>query len=89
MSRLPRCRVLRIVVPLLIAGCATTAIPVAGSAQSAAPRASAVHPYAAHVGEAAARFGLPEKLIWAVMQAESGGNPRAVSPAGAMGLMHK
>ena len=31
--------------------------------------------------------GLPEWLVPRVIQAESGGNPRAVSPAGAMGLM--
>jgi len=83
-----RCRpAIRFLLPLLIAGCAAAAIPDARSAQYAVPRASAVHPYAAHVGEAATRFGLPEALIWAVMRAESGGNPRAMSPAGAMGLM--
>ena len=87
MSRHLRPRALGIIAPLLIAGCTAAAIPVSGSAQSAASRASAVHPYAAHVDEAAARFGLAEELIWAVMRAESGGNPRAVSPAGAIGLM--
>lgn len=49
--------------------------------------AAAVHPYAVHVAEASRRFGLPEAWIWAVMRAESAGNARAVSPAGAMGLM--
>ncbi|WP_421934279.1 lytic transglycosylase domain-containing protein [Phenylobacterium sp.] len=42
---------------------------------------------AAHVAEAARRFGLPEAWIEAVMRAESAGDPRAVSSAGAMGLM--
>lgn len=42
---------------------------------------------AAHVAEAARRFDLPEAWIEAVMRAESAGDPRAVSPAGAMGLM--
>ena len=87
MARHRRSLALRIIVPLLIAGCAATTNPSVGSAQSAVPRAPVVHPYAAHVDEAAARFSLPEDIIWAVMRAESGGNSRAVSPAGAMGLM--
>ncbi|WP_164125555.1 transglycosylase SLT domain-containing protein, partial [Stenotrophomonas maltophilia] len=37
--------------------------------------------------EAAARFGLPAPWIAAVLRAESAGDPRAVSSAGAMGLM--
>ena len=36
---------------------------------------------------AEARFGLPDGLLAAVAQQESGGNPHAVSPAGARGLM--
>ena len=40
-----------------------------------------------YIAEAARRFGLPEHWILAVMEAESAGNPRAVSHAGAMGLM--
>lgn len=39
------------------------------------------------ISEASARFGIPERWIRAVMQAESAGDPRAVSRAGAMGLM--
>lgn len=39
------------------------------------------------VAEASQRFGIPSTWIFAVMQRESGGIPRAVSPAGAMGLM--
>ena len=39
------------------------------------------------ITEAAARFAIPERWIRAVMQAESAGDPRAVSRAGAMGLM--
>lgn len=41
----------------------------------------------AHIAEASQRFRLPEHWIRAVMQAESAGNARAVSHAGAMGLM--
>jgi len=47
----------------------------------------ASHPYAPHVAEAARRFGIPKAWIWAVMRVESAGNARAISPAGAMGLM--
>jgi len=42
---------------------------------------------AAYVTEASQRFGLPERWILAVIQAESAGRIGAVSPAGAMGLM--
>ena len=42
---------------------------------------------AAHVAEAAQRFGLPKHWIYAVMRAESAGRIGAVSSAGAMGLM--
>jgi len=44
-------------------------------------------PYAAPVTEAAQRFDVPEAWIWAVMRVESGGDPRARSPVGAIGLM--
>ncbi|SDE53518.1 Transglycosylase SLT domain-containing protein [Salipiger thiooxidans] len=49
--------------------------------------AIAAHPYAAHIAEASQRFGIPTTWIMAVMQAESAGDLRAVSSAGAMGLM--
>lgn len=37
--------------------------------------------------QAARRHGVEEKLVRAVLRQESGGNPRAVSPKGALGLM--
>lgn len=62
--------------------------PVAAWAQGgSADQALAGHPYARHVAEAARRFGIPEAWIWEVMRVESNGNARAVSSAGAMGLM--
>ena len=62
--------------------------PVSVMAQEMpATRSAAVHPYAGHVADAARRFGIPEAWIWAVMRIESGGSSRAVSRAGAMGLM--
>ena len=39
------------------------------------------------IAEASQRFGIPERWIRAVMQAESAGDPSAISEAGAMGLM--
>jgi soluble lytic murein transglycosylase-like protein len=39
------------------------------------------------VVEASKRFGIPEHWIRAVIISESGGDPKAVSPKGAMGLM--
>jgi membrane-bound lytic murein transglycosylase B len=62
--------------------------PDAARAQDApAERTAAGHPYAVHVADAARRFGIPEAWIWAVMRVESNGDMRAVSSAGAMGLM--
>ncbi len=43
--------------------------------------------HAGFVGEAAIRFAIPPAWIWAVMRAESAFEARAVSPAGAIGLM--
>jgi hypothetical protein len=69
---------------LLISGGAMEA----ASAQVAPiDRPAAIHPYAGHVADAARRFGIPEEWIWAVMRVESNGDPRAVSAAGALGLM--
>ena len=39
------------------------------------------------IGEAARTYGVEPGLVRAVIQVESGGNPTAVSPAGAQGLM--
>ncbi|MBI4642567.1 MAG: lytic transglycosylase domain-containing protein [Deltaproteobacteria bacterium] len=41
----------------------------------------------AMVKKYAAHYGLDESLVWAVIRQESGFNPAAVSPKGAMGLM--
>ncbi|AWB25802.1 MULTISPECIES: lytic transglycosylase domain-containing protein [Methylobacterium] len=55
--------------------------------QAPAERPSRSDPYGAFIAEAAQRFGVPEAWIRAVMRAESAGDVRAISPAGAMGLM--
>ncbi|WP_438382537.1 lytic transglycosylase domain-containing protein [Asaia sp. BMEF1] len=69
------------IVCLLAAGCLVSMSPVAVSAQTFDV------PYAAEIAEAARRFDIPATWIRAVMGAESAGDPRAVSSAGAMGLM--
>ncbi|MEH3116646.1 MAG: lytic transglycosylase domain-containing protein [Methylorubrum populi] len=59
----------------------------AGAQTSRSVRAIPVDPYAGHIAEASRRFGIPVAWIRAVMRAESAGDPRAVSNAGAIGLM--
>jgi len=51
------------------------------------PVSISAHPHAAFIAEASQRFGIPEHWIRAVLRVESAGDVRAVSSAGAMGLM--
>ena len=57
----------------------------AAIAGTASPRSAL--PFTALVAEASQRFNIPGNWIRAVMRIESGGDPRAMSPKGAMGLM--
>ncbi|MFV0386945.1 lytic transglycosylase domain-containing protein, partial [Paracoccus sp. (in: a-proteobacteria)] len=62
--------------------------PGVAFAQSApVTRAAITDPHAAYITEASQRFDIPEHWIRAVMRAESAGNARAISSAGAIGLM--
>jgi len=74
---------------LLLAGalslCPGSGVVIAQSAPVARPVAA--HPFAAHIAEASQRFGIPAAWIVAVLRAESAGDRRAISSAGAMGLM--
>lgn len=73
---------------LMVAVLFASVIPGAAVAQpQSAERAATSDPYAAHIAEASQRFGVPEAWIRAVLRAESAGDPRAISSAGAMGLM--
>ncbi|RNI16152.1 MULTISPECIES: lytic transglycosylase domain-containing protein [Paracoccus] len=74
---------------LLLSGLSFVVLPAAGLlAQPVPPVAQhAGDPFAAHVAEASLRFGIPPDWIRAVRHVESRGNPHAVSPKGAMGLM--
>lgn len=73
---------------LILAGalsvCVGSGVAVAQSAPVERP--AAAH-HAAHIAEASQRFGIPEHWIVAVLRAESAGDVRAISSAGAMGLM--
>lgn len=73
----------------LLSGLAVTT-PIYGQALAEIPaviRDPASDLHAAAIAEASVRFAIPEHWIRAVMQAESAGDPHAVSHAGAMGLM--
>ena len=69
---------------LLIDGGIAGAEPVATEQQNVA---IAADPITAVIAEASQRFGIPASWIRAVIQAESFGDVRALSPKGAMGLM--
>ncbi|TIR52763.1 MAG: lytic transglycosylase domain-containing protein [Mesorhizobium sp.] len=78
-----RCTAAAAVAALSLSSASSVAI-----AQSAPiMRAATADPYAAHIAEASKRFGIPEHWIRAVLRVESAGNVRAISSAGAMGLM--
>jgi soluble lytic murein transglycosylase-like protein len=48
---------------------------------------SNVRRHADLIAEASAEYGVPASIIAGIMEIESGGNPSAVSPVGARGLM--
>lgn len=74
----------------LAAVLAALAFPAIALAQPAAPTPSSQpdsDEIAGFTVEAARRFDIPAAWIDALIRVESGGDPRAVSPAGALGLM--
>lgn len=74
---------------LLLSGLPIASVMPAITMAQDAPiaRTSPRDPFADHIAEASRRFGVPITWIKAVMRAESAGDPRAISSAGAMGLM--
>lgn len=74
---------------LLLAGALSVSTGSAMAVAQSTPveRPAAADPYAEHIAEASQRFGIPEHWIRAVLRAESAGDIRAFSSAGAMGLM--
>lgn len=77
------------IAPLLLSGLCFAATPPAATMAQSVPvdRPTQAAPYAAFITEASRRFGVPEHWIRAVMRVESRGDARALSSAGAMGLM--
>ncbi len=75
------------VVLLALAALAITSDPGVTIAQSAVVTRPVSDPHGAHIAEASQRFGIPAHWIRAVLRAESAGDVRAVSTAGALGLM--
>jgi soluble lytic murein transglycosylase-like protein len=71
----------------LIIGASVVAILPGAAMASIAGAQPTTENIAPLVDEAAHRFGIPGAWIWAVMARESDGQPRAISSAGAMGLM--
>ena len=76
-----------IAITAAVASLAPTVAPSRAEATAPPGVVAASDDLDAIVREAALRFDLPTPWIWAVMRVESGGAVRAVSPAGAMGLM--
>lgn len=84
-----RLNAVRLTAFLLLSGL-LLAVPLGTTAKAQdvpATRPAPTHPFAVHIEEAARRFGIPAAWIHAVMRAESAGDVRAISSAGAMGLM--
>ncbi len=65
----------------------TLALLGAVAVVAAPAQAADIAEWRPHVAEAERRFGVPAAWIEAVLRAESAGDPAAVSPKGAMGLM--
>ncbi len=84
-----RCGARRRIILFLLSGLFISAIatPPVLAQLAVRERAVAAHPHDAHIAEASQRFGIPPTWIVAVMRTESAGNVRAISSAGAMGLM--
>ncbi len=61
-------------------------VPTHAGPASTAPAGTAV-PWQSFIDEAASRFSVPASWIRAVIRVESNGNPNALSPKGAVGLM--
>ncbi len=73
----------------LLSGLVFAATPIVSVCAQAVlqNRSVPADPHAAHIAEAAQRFGFPAAWIRAVMRIESANEVHAVSPKGALGLM--
>ncbi|SFA94847.1 Transglycosylase SLT domain-containing protein [Rhizobium sp. NFR07] len=81
-------RARRYAVIRIVGALAFGAEPATTLAQSAPVALTvAADPHGSHIAEASQRFGIPEHWLRAVLRAESAGGVRAISSAGAIGLM--
>ena len=79
-----------LLVPHQLDRASTWSVPLAPRVTTTIDCINAIPPseaYGSLIREASARYGVDSSLIRSVIQAESGFNPSAVSPAGAIGLM--
>ncbi|HTV70633.1 MAG TPA: lytic transglycosylase domain-containing protein [Rhizobiaceae bacterium] len=73
---------------IIAAASVVTSFPVSAHAEPAStPSAELAVSWQSFIDEAATRFSVPASWIRAVIQIESKGNPKALSPKGAVGLM--
>ena len=73
---------------IIAAASVVTSFPVSAHAEPASTAsAGAAASWQSFIDEAASRFSVPASWIRAVVQIESEGNPKALSPKGAVGLM--
>jgi soluble lytic murein transglycosylase-like protein len=79
-------RIIVVIAPFVCQVAASTAFEVSARTQTAT-RYETIDRFAGFIAEASTRFAIPASWIRAVMQVESGGDERATSPRGAMGLM--
>jgi len=77
----------RLALPVLLAGLSLIAAPPAVAQTPTVAPIEHDDPFTAPIAEAARRFRLPAELIRGVLRLESGGDPQARSPKGALGLM--
>ncbi|WMT88336.1 lytic transglycosylase domain-containing protein [Pelagibacterium sp. 26DY04] len=84
-----RTRAARRLSTLFLSGLLFVAGPPGATLAQSAPivQTNPADPFAAFIAEASRRFSIPETWIRAVMRTESAGNVRAISRAGAIGLM--
>jgi|SRR5579859_2939280 len=79
-------RIIVFIAPFVCQMVASTAFELSARAQTAT-RYETIDRFAGFITEASTRFAVPASWIRAVMQVESGGDERATSPRGAIGLM--
>ena len=79
-------RIIVLIAPFVCQMATSTAFEVSARTQTAT-RYETIDRFAGFIAEASTRFAVPASWIRAVMQIESGGDARATSPRGAMGLM--